>query len=486
MKRKARVACVIIGILVGLLAGCVTAPSAAEHAARLSETVISLDDYELVESTTRVLQSWSTYRLKSSAGAATDGPAFIAAVAAIWEELPDINDLVASYGLPPKVLIADGPNGSHLTFIYETGSLYFGPDSDSVIEIRFSEGEQAGFTYLGVGIGSPLDEVTSAFGAPVDTIRGDIEWVDQVLYLRPRGGGYLRYNDQGVRFFFDGRTETSLTVTGMYLFEPELRPDSPTRTAGAANRIYFRSSEIEFWSINSLADIGDLVSSKYVGAPDYAANHSLEYRLSNAPESVVFNLDGEVRQSISRPDLNPGWESMVSNLLAAGMASINVIRLDIGGGYVTVVIDGEERQVYAADGAAASGIDGNSIFFVDQALFSGPVLVTRQIVQEIINGTATADTLGISETDFEVVSALHTSSNWADSEGTPIDVNGALILPMSPVDLTGFRPATETLDIVIAWDGANAVQVRDGKYVIDDAVGVILFDFDVRVVRGPK
>lgn len=190
---------------------------------------------------------------------------------------------------------------------------------------------------------------------------------------------------------------------------------SVARSLSENDRVYFRSSDIEFWHIDSVEEIGNLVSTKYVGTIDYALNHSLEYRI----------------------------------------------------------------------GDDASGINANSIFFVDQAFLSEPILITRVIEQEVIAGIATAESIGISDDDFAIVDVLHTSSNWND-ESTPIDVNGALILPLSPVDLTGFDPISETLDIVVSWEIANAVQLRDGEYFMDNRVGGTAFDFTVQVVRGTK
>ena len=176
------------------------------------------------------------------------------------------------------------------------------------------------------------------------------------------------------------------------------------RSLSETDRVFFRSSDIEFWQIESASDIGTLVSAKYVGTVNYGLNHSLEYRIGDSFESIVFSPASDMTQSIDRPDLNPSWENEVAAFIAADKTMIN---------------------------------------------------------------------------------AIHTSSNWVDGE-TPIDVNGALILPMSPVDLTGFNPQSETLDVVVRWDIANAVHVRDGEYFMDDRVGGTAFDFEVQVIRGVK
>ena len=258
-----------------------------------------------------------------------------------------------------------------------------------------------------------------------------------------------------------------------------------SRSLSETDRVFFRSSDIEFWQIESASDIGTLVSAKYVGTVDYALNHSLEYRIGNSSESIVFSPASDMTQSIDRPDLNPSWEDAVAAFITAEKTTINAMRLDIGAGQVTFIIDGEERIVYMADEEATVGLNCNSIFFVDEGFLSEPILITRDIEQDVISGSASAASLGISDSDFVAVNAIHTSSNWVDGE-TPIDVNGALILPMSPVDLTGFNPQSETLDVVVRWDIANAVYLRDGEYFMDDRVGGTSFDFEVQVIRGGK
>jgi hypothetical protein len=253
-------------------------------------------------------------------------------------------------------------------------------------------------------------------------------------------------------------------------------PDGPGPTE--TDRAYFRSSDIEFWHIEAVSDISDLVSTKYVDTADYAANHSLEYGLGDDEEAIVFRPDEDTTQEMSRPDLNPDWESSVGAFIAAEKTSINAARLDIGAGWMTFIIDGEARDVLTETGDCANGIDGNSIFFVDESFLSEPVLVTRVVEESILDGTATAASLGISESDFEVVRTLHTSSNLADHT-TPIDVNGALILPVGPFDLTDFEPSQDSLDIVVSWDMDGAIREVDGEYIMEDRVGGTAYDFEV-------
>jgi hypothetical protein len=206
-------------------------------------------------------------------------------------------------------------------------------------------------------------------------------------------------------------------------------PSMSARSPQPGDRVYFRSSDVEFWQISSVTYIASLVSAKYVrwgqvpGASevDYAQNHSLEYRLGDATESVAFSPEQDMRVAFDRMDLTPDWSTEVAAFVSAGKTTINAMRLDIGGGGVTFVIDGSERTVNWADGSGNNGINGNSIFFVDRAYLKKPVLVTRDIESGIIDSTASAESLGLTAAEYELVETIHRSSNWVDSD-SPIDV----------------------------------------------------------------
>jgi hypothetical protein len=260
-------------------------------------------------------------------------------------------------------------------------------------------------------------------------------------------------------------------------------------TLDAGDRVFFRSSDIEFWQIDSVADIAGIVSAKHrpEGAVDFALGHSLEYALGDAVESILFMASRDVVVGINRTDLNPAWAENVAAFVAAGKTKINAIRLDIGSGMVTFEIDGETVDVHTADWSNPNGIDGNSIFFVDRAFLARPLLITRDMEWQMVREGATAASLdlGFTPSECTLVETIHHSSSTVDTE-TPIDLNGALIVPMDPVTLTGFDPATETLDIVVSWDMADAVEIHDGTDFMQDRVGQTCFDFDVSVVRTPK
>lgn len=261
------------------------------------------------------------------------------------------------------------------------------------------------------------------------------------------------------------------------------------RSLSSGDRVYFRSSDIEMWQITALSDISALTSSKYVRwddrTVDYAQNHSLEYIIGDARESLVFSPDQDMMVGIDRSDLNPTWGENVASFIDAGKTVVSAMRLDVGSGLVTFEIDGAEQTVYAADGLSHNGINGNSVFFVDRAYLKQPMLITCDMQTQIINETATPASLGITNDQFDVAQIVHTSSNVVDGD-TPMDVNGALIVPMDPVDIGSYDPATDTFDIVISWRIEDAVHLRDGEYFMDRRVGETCFDFDVRLEITPK
>ena len=123
-------------------------------------------------------------------------------------------------------------------------------------------------------------------------------------------------------------------------------------------------------------------------------------------------MSANTTRAINRWDLNGNWATSVADYLAAGKTTINIVRLDIGAGGVTVVIEGVECPVETASGDSFSGLNANSIVFVDEAL----------------------------------------------------------ILPVTPIDLSAFDPETESLNIVLTWDLSGAIQEQDGVYYLADRV----------------
>jgi hypothetical protein len=252
------------------------------------------------------------------------------------------------------------------------------------------------------------------------------------------------------------------------------------------DQVYFRSSDIEFWDVSSAAEIGEIFSAKYqrFGGVDEALSYengrSLEYYIGDASQSFVFEPGRETTVDVTNLAANPGWDNEVAAFVAAGKTRITLMRLDIGAGVVTFVSDGMEIQPELPGGDAGNYINGNSMVFVDRSLVSVPVLLTRDLSYSIQQGATGAADLGVSEAEFEIIEAINASSNVFDAE-TPIDVNGALLVPMTPVDLSAFDPDTQAIEVTVSWDMTGVAYEDNGTIYTEDRIGGTAFDFDVQV-----
>lgn len=247
------------------------------------------------------------------------------------------------------------------------------------------------------------------------------------------------------------------------------------------NKVYFRSSDIEFWSISSEDDLNSIFSSKYNISGGYSGGESLEYILGDSQESVSFTPYTGSTVSLGN-GLNPDWDTYTADFINAGKTEINLARLDIGGGGVTFIIDGQEQSVQSADGSSAGGIDANSIFFIDEQFLSKAVLVTRTAEMELQGDSLTAEDLGLSDAEFSFIRTLFRNTNTYDTDGTKIDLNGALCLPLTPVDISDFDPLSDTLTIQLTWAIADAIHLRNGEYFLDNRVGKTSFNFEVSLL----
>lgn len=289
-----------------------------------------------------------------------------------------------------------------------------------------------------------------------------------------------------------------------------------SRAAVDTDKIYFRSSDIEFWSITSEADLNTIFSNYYKELGDvdinlgYAQGQSLAYDMGDETESIVFYPYTDYTASIGN-GLNPNWDTYTTEFIDAGNTIINLARLDVGAGAITFVINGETRKVLNSNGESDcfftleeleaayadgdieteeeyyeyldfyntfSGANINSIFFIDNQFLSKPVLCNIDTQEQILNGELTSSDLKISNAEFSFISTLFHNKMDVD-EDTMIDVDGALFIPLDPVDISGFDSLVDTLQIEVSWDIANSIHLRDGEYFMDNRVGNTSLNFSV-------
>jgi hypothetical protein len=280
------------------------------------------------------------------------------------------------------------------------------------------------------------------------------------------------WGDSGVRLSVmdvDGHAAGSYSFTA---------PAARAVDAGAlTDKVSFRSSDVEFWSIGSVSEIEDISSAKY-GQGTYATGESLQYSLGDVMESVVFSPDGVVYKDLSGNDGT--WAAKVADFVAAGKTDINLMRLDIGDGRITFLVDGEVVDVNCPDGDI-SRINTNSIVFVDEQFLSAPAYISRSTAAKIAAGTVTASGLGMSAADFGVVQAVILNNNYYGTDDTYIDADGGLFIPMTPVDISSYDPATDSLTVSLEWDIAGAIYTDGSAYYMTDRVQGTCFDFSVEL-----
>jgi hypothetical protein len=115
---------------------------------------------------------------------------------------------------------------------------------------------------------------------------------------------------------------------------------------------------------------------------------------------------------------------------------------------------------------------------VDRELLPEALLVTRTTESGLNENRVTAADLGVSEEVFQLLSAVHAQSNLVDTE-TPIDVSGALYIPMTPIDTGEFDPETQNLVLELTWDINEYLAVVAGKLVSRVPLGQTPYGFEL-------
>lgn len=234
--------------------------------------------------------------------------------------------------------------------------------------------------------------------------------------------------------------------------------------------ISFRSSHIEFWGVGTVDDIDNIYSGHYLDEwlepSTEIVNRSVEVNLNDQ----TWTFSAETEQIILAPDPVDSFPEVA-----------NLIRIDIGAGIISIVDDGTEipsvrdangNIMSVEDGGVFTGLNCNSIVLVDREFLSRAAYISRDGFD--------VDGLGLTATEEDVLSAIYQAGN----EGR-IDVNGALFMPMDPIDLSGVGSISELL-VDFRWSLDGSITHNGTNYVMEDRTGNgLCFDFQVTVTVVP-
>jgi hypothetical protein len=194
-------------------------------------------------------------------------------------------------------------------------------------------------------------------------------------------------------------------------------------------------------------------------------NVSKTIAMPDEPETFVF-VSGKTFRFSS--DEVPAFEN----------TTYNMIRVDIGGGNFTFVIDGEEVSPSNAKEGVTDG-GANSVMLVDKAFLSNPLLLGAHdfslIRQDLEPETE------IAEEDRELIELL-VEHGW-DGETNPdgdIDLNGALFIPLDPATVAD----GDNVTVEFSWEMAESVYQQDGQWYMTDRVQGTCYDFSVKLVAN--
>ncbi len=242
----------------------------------------------------------------------------------------------------------------------------------------------------------------------------------------------------------------------------ELRSNVETAAESGISRVavaggddlvmWFRSSDIEFWSTDLAGGYTDLVSDLYTsGTGD---NVSVSIDLPDADETFKFE-EGTVHE--------------VDNTDADFANTVyDIVRIDIGSGSFDFSHNGSSVNYVNTVTGETGGINGNSIFLISSDLLDGSYYVSRT---EFYDSKEELVASGKSEFLAEFIS----------SEDNDIDMDGALFIPFDGIDLT---EEITTVQVFFEWDITGSIDDADsdGSYEMEDRYNGTCFDFNVRVV----
>ena len=232
------------------------------------------------------------------------------------------------------------------------------------------------------------------------------------------------------------------------------------------DRMFFRSSDIEFWSVDSVEGIAEMASAGLPDAQDAesGSNVSKTIAMPDETETFVF-VPGKTFRFSS--DGVPTFEN----------ATYNMIRVDVGGGAFTFVVDGQEVQPKTSQGGSTGGF--NSVMLVDKSFLSAPLLVPGHELELIRAGDDSS--LEIPEADRRTIE-LFAEHGWTsdDNPDGDIDLSGALFIPLEPATVAD----GDNVTVEFSWDMAESLYQQNGEWYMADRVQGTCYDFSVKLVTN--
>jgi hypothetical protein len=244
----------------------------------------------------------------------------------------------------------------------------------------------------------------------------------------------------------------------------------------------FRSSGIEFWSsengLNFMSHFYSLREDVY-GDP------------SNYNVSVIYAFEEE--RGKDNITIEYGSASTPAKTLYGSIQHgfYDVVRLDIGGGDMNILLDGEEVTM----DVGYEGLIANSIFWINAEGFDEPIFIlseswekgdnpedpimSRQHFSRYINRKPDGSLIennNYEETDVAIIEAIR--ENAGHFSDFSVDANGALFLPFDGLTVTN---AGEDFDIIIEWDAEYSIEEVDatGTFKWVERVAGTPFDFSI-------
>ena len=235
-------------------------------------------------------------------------------------------------------------------------------------------------------------------------------------------------------------TTTFITRDSNMLFKAK-GLESPT-----VDEIYFRSSHIEFWSIETINDVDNLYSV-------YEYNPLTEK--SQLPASIYLpDID---KTFIFKP--NKLVQFTRENDISFENKKYNIIRFDIGAGEISFIINGNL--------ISSPYLNCNSIVFVDKEFLTESIYVDRNL-SELIN-------IKDSTTGSLIVDAITLQSHVY---GGNIGVDGALFIPFIATDFSDYETILSVV-VDISWNLNNLLSIDGESYFFTDRVSGFPYNFEV-------